>query len=153
MSLYDACTSTLTLQVADINSVLLNDRYRLTLSSTASRGIRDRAGNLLDGEINLPPSRRLSPQKELFPSGDGTAGGSLQLDFLVTDKIAVDGDFPTAGTGTPGTADSSPRRSRARRGVSSFAEPDATVGRVLHVRPGIGRESGADARGSGAYRD
>jgi methionine-rich copper-binding protein CopC len=103
ISLYDECTTTLTLQVANLNDVVQNDTYRLTLSSTGTRAIRDVAGNALDGEINLPLSQRTNPQGDRFPSGNGVAGGSLQLTFLVTKNIGVDGDFTVISTAIPGT--------------------------------------------------
>jgi hypothetical protein len=103
VSVYDPCVPALILRVADQSQILLNDQYRLTLQSDSTLGVRDDAGNLLDGEINLPVSQRISPRGERFPSGNGTVGGSFVLDFLVTDRIGIDADFAGAvSAGTPG---------------------------------------------------
>jgi hypothetical protein len=75
VSVYDPCVPALILRVVDQSQILLNDQYRLTLQSDSTLGVRDSAGNLLDGEINLPVSQRISPRGERFPSGNGTVCG------------------------------------------------------------------------------
>lgn len=57
----------------NISGATANDLYRINLVGSAS-GVRDWAGNPLDGELS-----------GTFPSGNGTAGGDFNLDFVVFD--------------------------------------------------------------------
>ena len=74
---YDAATRTATWRLA--NGVKFNnDRIVLDLNGDAPAGVKDPQGNFLDGEWRNPGGPGLS-DGDLFPSGDGTAGGDFRF--------------------------------------------------------------------------
>jgi hypothetical protein len=54
------------------------DKLLLSLNSSAATGVRDAAGNALDGEWDNPTGTG-DPSSDTFPSGNGSAGGHFRF--------------------------------------------------------------------------
>jgi|GEM_PF-6752916 len=107
VSLYDACTTTLTLDVSDpVNEIHKDKKYRLVLSGITDNPLNplnptNPRPNALDCELNRKPFTGAY----VFPTGNGTPGcgddavfpgdstNVFQFDFLATETVFVDGDY------------------------------------------------------------
>jgi hypothetical protein len=68
-------------------SAITPDRLALTLHADGASPVRDSAGNLLDGEWANPASAA-SATGDLYPSGNGIAGGNFVFNFNVGNALA-----------------------------------------------------------------
>ena len=74
---YDADTRTATWRLAN-GQVFANDRLLLDLDGEGEQGVKDKDGNLLDGEWRNPGGPNQN-RGDNFPSGDGSPGGDFRF--------------------------------------------------------------------------
>ena len=90
------------------------DKLYVAVPGTGTSGVRDAAGNVLDGEWNNPTSYSQVGATDTFPSGNGTAGGDFAFRFDV-----LPGDSTGGSLGKVNVADVAQTKSRSTLAVSS----------------------------------
>ena len=90
------------------------DKLYVAVPGTGTSGVRDAAGNVLDGEWNNPTSYSQVGSTDTFPSGNGTAGGDFAFRFDV-----LPGDSTGGSLGKVNVADVAQTKSRSTLPVTN----------------------------------